>query len=101
MADSVMVRVLGGLPAVVVGPSTRWFVALEYYDKGGKRAELIAKCLTNGRSVVLERGRARSVEHALKSGFLVRLGSIEWKIMDRLVAQGLAQWVETYREDWS
>ena len=79
------------LPAFVVGPRTRWRIALEYYGKNGCRAALIATCLTNGKELVLADGRERVTPGAASNGFLVKIGTVKCRPMAAAVAQGVAE----------
>lgn len=87
------------LPVGVTGPKTRWFVGIEYHGKGGGKAALTARCITNGKSVVLyDGGRATVTEQAGLRGFSVRIGTIQSKLVAAAVAQGVAEFVDTWAE---
>src|SRR4051812_11716776 len=82
------------LPAVVRGPRTRWRIALEYYGKNGARAELLATCLTNGKSLRLYDGRHALTEGKARTGFDVPIGTVRCRLMAAAVAQGVAAFVD-------
>ena len=85
------------LPAHVLGPRTRWRIALEYYGKNGCRAALVATCLTNGKELILHDGREREAAGAPARGFLVAIGTVHCRLMAAAVAQGVAAFVDTTR----
>lgn len=100
MADEFLnFRLIKRLPVTVVGPSTRWFVSLEYYGKNGCRASLMARCLSNGNSVVLADGRESWVSHLPYKGVLVKQGTVQAKIAAAMVAQGNAEFIDQPLEE--
>ncbi len=85
-------RFLRRLPVNVVGPSTRWIVMIGFSGKGGKLAEVYAKCLTNGKSVLLLSGREEVVQRWIYGvGFAVKAGTVQAKLMIAATAQGNAE----------
>jgi hypothetical protein len=99
--DWITARLTKPLPQNVVGPRTRWIVRLEHYGKGSSKADLVANCLTNGKSVILLSGRAAYVEGTARNGFRVRLSSIQCKIVSALVASGAAEFVNQGRDPFN
>jgi hypothetical protein len=79
------------VPAVVLGPRTRWRIALEYYGKNYSHAALVATCLTNGRTLTLVDGRERVTPGMARNGFLVEAGTVKCRLMAAAVAQGVAE----------
>lgn len=91
MARVMRFRIRGTLPVSVVGPKTRWVVMYELSGKGGKHAAVRARCLTNGKSVMLLEGRENFVSNAVRAGGLMATeGTIACKILLAMAAQGTA-----------
>lgn len=92
MAQMLRFRVVGSLPANVVGPKTRWVLLYELSGKGGKYAAVVARCLTNANRVVLIEGRENYVANAVRAGGITAAPStIQGKLLLAMVTQGHAE----------
>lgn len=89
-----LVRIRVPLPLFIDGGLTRWKLYTSSCGKNGSRLELLAKCVSDPERamITIYAGRERDVMHSIMSGgILVKRGTLEAKLMSRLVREGCAE----------
>ena len=98
-SESVTLHFRCALPVNVTLGTVHWKISLGYYSKG-RRAEIVATS-SDGRSGHFADGRTSEIEHRLRNGIMVPVGTIRHCLAMALAADGRARIVSAAGEDES